>query len=412
MPKRKLIGPFTQILTMGNLPAKGPLKDHQLEIFEEGGVLVEGGLIIEIGYYHALADKYAHEKPELQEITGDFILLPGFIDAHTHMCFAGSRAADYALKVAGSQYQEILKAGGGIHHTVAQTRAATAAQLQTLLLSRCNRHLQDGVTTAEVKSGYGLSIAEELKMLEAIHQVHQNHAIDLIPTCLAAHVKPKEYASEEHYLHDITSDLFPLMKSRELSQRVDIFVEAGAFAPALARAYLQKAKAAGFYLTIHADQFTTGGSALAVEMGACSADHLEASGTDEIAALAKSNVVAVALPGASLGLGMPFTPARKLLDAGAILAIASDWNPGSAPMGDLLLQAAVIGAAEKLSMAETLAAITCRAAMALALTDRGTLSPGMLADLIAFQTSDFREILYHQGKLKPDMVWKKGNQVI
>ncbi len=161
----------------------------------------------------------------------------------------------------------------------------------------------------------------------------------------------------------------------------------------------------GFDITIHADQFTTGGSAVAVKLGAVSADHLEASRDTEIKLLANSDTVAVVLPGASLGLGMQYAPARKLLDAGACLAIASDWNPGSAPMGDLLTQAAILGAAEKLNTAETFAGLTYRAAKALNLNDRGIIAPGMRADMQAYPCSDFREILYHQGKLKPAQVW-------
>ena len=168
----------------------------------------------------------------------------------------------------------------------------------------------------------------------------------------------------------------------------------------------------GFELTLHADQFTPGGSEVAVTCGALSADHLEASGPSEVQALAQSDVVATALPGASIGLGCDFTPARALLDAGACLAIASDFNPGSAPMGDLLTQASILGAFEKLANAEVLAGITYRAARALGLSDRGRLLPGMKADLAVFPTDDFNEILYHQGQLRPSLVWKNGECVL
>jgi imidazolonepropionase len=169
--------------------------------------------------------------------------------------------------------------------------------------------------------------------------------------------------------------------------------------------YLNKAKQIGFDVTVHADQFTTGGSEVAVNMGAVSADHLEASGEQEIKLLANSNTVAAVLPGASLGLGMPYAPARKLLDAGACVAIASDWNPGSAPMGDLLMQAAAMSAAEKLSTAEVFAGLTFRAAKALRLNDRGTLTAGFRADMQAYPTDDYREILYHQGKLRSQILY-------
>jgi len=198
------------------------------------------------------------------------------------------------------------------------------------------------------------------------------------------------------------------VKKEGLSQRVDIFIDDAAFDVGSGSDFLQQAAAMGFQLTVHADQFSTGGARLAADRSALSADHLEASSAADIQYLAQSNTVGVALPGASLGLGMPFAPARALLDKGGCLAIGSDWNPGSAPMGDLLMQAAVLGAAQKLTMAESWAGITFRAARALGLTDRGTIDRGKRADIIAFPASDFREVLYHQGKLKPSFVWKGG----
>jgi len=213
-------------------------------------------------------------------------------------------------------------------------------------------------------------------------------------------------------LNEIASQLFPVLLAEKLCYRIDAFVEKSAFTPQEITPYLEKGKQLGFDLTIHADQFSTGGSELAVTLGARSADHLEASGDLEIALLANSSTVAVALPGASIGLGMAFTPARKLLDQGASLAIASDWNPGSAPMGDLLTQASILATFEKLTTAEVFAGLTFRAAAALGLTDRGKLTPGQLADFILFPTADYREILYQQGKMKPVGVWKKGEKEV
>ena len=237
--------------------------------------------------------------------------------------------------------------------------------------------------------------------------------MDLVATCLAAHTIPRDFkGSGAQYLDMLGEELLPLLLQEELTRRLDIFVEQGAFSPREAESYLRKGKSMGFDLTVHADQFTTGGSEVAIRCGALSADHLEASGPDEIGALAGSDVVATALPGASLGLGCGFTPARALLDAGACLAIASDYNPGSAPMGDLLTQAAILGTFEKLSNAEVLAGITSRAAAALGFADRGRLLPGMLADLVVFPADHFNEILYHQGQLRPSAVWKRGECIL
>ncbi|MBB5397890.1 imidazolonepropionase [Mucilaginibacter sp. AK015] len=403
---KKLIGPFTQILSLTGLPLKGALQDEQLHIIPNGGVLVERGLILAIGNFNEL--RKATPSAHIEEITGQQVLLPGFIDCHTHICFAGNRANDYAMRIAGKTYLEIAKAGGGIWDTVTQTRAADEVSLVASLLQRANRHLAEGVTTIEVKSGYGLSLDEELKQLRAIKAASAQAEVKLIPACLAAHMVPKDFiGSQAEYLQHLVNHLLPIIKQENLSNRVDIFIEQSAINTENALIYLNKAKQMGFDITVHADQFTTGGSAVAVQTGALSADHLEASGDHEIELLADSDIVAVTLPGASMGLGMPYAPARKLLNAGACLAIASDWNPGSAPMGDLLMQAAVMSAAEKLSAAEVFAGLTFRAASALKI-EGGILAPGLPADMQAYPCADYREILYYQGKLKPSQVWVGG----
>ncbi|WP_075350922.1 imidazolonepropionase [Algoriphagus marinus] len=407
MKTPKLIGPLVQMITLSGLPIKGALKDEQLEVIENAGILILNDKIIEIGDYKTLLRTYRDRRIKKIEVKGAMVALPSWIDCHTHICFAGSRAKDFAMRNAGKSYLEIAKAGGGIWDTVQSTRAADIAQLKKLTASRIQRHLKAGITTIEIKSGYGLMPSQELKMLSTIQMLKT--PADLIPTCLAAHMKPKDFiGSNEAYLSDIQHKLFPMLKTHHLSNRVDAFVEQSAFTPEEITPYLLGAKAQGFDITIHADQFTTGGSALAIKLGAKSADHLEVSGENEIQALAKSDVVSVALPGASLGIGCAFTPARKILDAGGALAIASDWNPGSAPMGNLIAQASVLAAFEKLSTAEVFAGLTFRAASALGLSDRGVLAPGMLADFNLYAVEDYQEILYQQGQLAPVQVWKKG----
>jgi imidazolonepropionase len=408
----KLIGPFKQIIPMRGLPLKGALSDHQLEIIKEGGILIENDKIQALGHFPKLMADTQGNDIEVHELTGDHTCLPGFIDAHTHICFGGSRANDYAMRNSGKTYLEISKAGGGIWDTVTQTRKATKEALIKGILKRAKRHLHNGVTTIEVKSGYGLSVPEELKMLYAIKEADQTLAADLIATCLAAHMFPKDYkGNSEDYLKEMATGLFPILKEENLANRIDAFIEEGAFTPELIAPYFNKARELGFDITVHADQFSTGGSEVAIKHNALSADHLEASTQKEVSLLAKSDVVSVALPGASIGLGCAFTPARKILDAGGALAIASDHNPGSAPMGDLLTQAAILGTFQKLSNAEVLAGITFRAAAALKLLDRGQLDKGLLADLSIFHTNDYKEVLYNQGNFKPCMVWKKGELV-
>lgn len=405
---KKLIGPFKQILPLTGMPLKGVLRDEQLHIISNGGVLVEDGLILAVGDFEEVRKQ--NPAVEKEEVTGEQVLLSGFIDCHTHICFGGNRARDYAMRIAGKTYLEIAQSGGGIWDTVTQTRLATECELEDSLAQRVNRHLAEGVTTIEVKSGYGLNVGEELKQLHAIKAASAKTNAKLVPTCLAAHMVPKDFnGSQSGYLQYVLNELLPVVKQENLANRVDIFIEQSAFDAENALFYLNKAKDMGFDITVHADQFTTAGSKVAVEVGALSADHLEASGEAEIKQLANSNTVAVTLPGASLGLGMQYAPARKLLDAGACLAIASDWNPGSAPMGDLLMQAAVMSASEKLTTAEVFAGLTYRAAAALKITNRGILAPGMLADMQAYPCADYREILYYQGKLKPSTVWTSSN---
>ncbi|RAJ02467.1 imidazolonepropionase [Chitinophaga skermanii] len=406
----QLIGPFKQILPLTGLPLKGALKDEQLKIIEEGGVIVDGRHVVAVGSFHALQEEYP--QANMQHIDYPAVLVPGFIDCHTHICFDGNRSRDYAMRIAGKSYLEIARAGGGIWDSVTKTRQASEEVLINNTVARANRHLHEGVTTIEVKSGYGLDGENELKMLRAINEASMRTEATIISTCLAAHMKPKDYeGTEEAYLQWVLDELLPTLQAENLTNRVDIFIEETAFNTQVAQTFLAAAAAKGFEITVHADQFTTGGSQVAVAVNAVSADHLEASTDAEVALLAESNTVAVVLPGASLGLGMQYAPARQLLDGGACVAIASDWNPGSAPMGDLLLQAAVMSAAQKLSAAEVFAGVTVRAAKALSLQNVGTIATGMDADLQAYPCSDYRDILYYQGKLKPVQVWKHGHPI-
>ncbi|MEP0214355.1 MAG: imidazolonepropionase [Cellulophaga sp.] len=410
--KQKLIGPFTQLLPMTGIAVKGAVTDEELVVIKNGGIIVKNNTIVAVGPYKDLLKQIDIKNTLLEEVKGDSVCLPGFIDSHTHICFGGTRANDYAMRNAGKTYLEISKAGGGIWDTVTQTRKASILELEEGITKRANKHLKNGVTTIEVKSGYGLSVYEELKMLRAIKNVDNKIKADLISTCLAAHMHPKDYnGTASEYLKEISISLFPLLKEERLTTRIDAFIEEGAFTAEVIAPYFKKAKEMGFTITVHADQFSTGGSKVAVDYDAVSADHLEASTDEEIKILAKSDVISTALPGASIGLGCAFTPARKLLDAGGAVAIASDHNPGSAPMGDLLTQASILGTFQKLSNAEVLSGITFRAAAALSLKDRGALNNGFMADFIAFPTSNYKEILYLQGQLKPSYVWKKGTKI-
>ncbi|KUY19477.1 imidazolonepropionase [Elizabethkingia miricola] len=405
----KIIGPFKQVVTLANLPLRGSLKDEQLEIIENAGILIESCKIVKVDNFETLRKEFPNVT--LEETEGEQIAMPAFTDCHTHICFAGNRTNDFSMRNAGKTYLEIAESGGGIWSSVKHTREATEEELHKTLCTRIDDLVRQGVTTIEIKSGYGLKLDCELKMLRAINHAKEKTPAKLIPTCLAAHMKPKDFMGDsEEYLNYVLEYVLPVVQEEHLAERVDIFIEKSAFQPEESKAFLQKAKAMGFEITVHADQFTPGSSRVAVECGAKSADHLEATSDEDIDYLAKSNTVAVALPGASIGLGDSFAPARKILDAGGILAIATDWNPGSAPMGKLVTQASILATFQKLSTAEVLAGITFRSAYALGFEDRGVLSEGKRADMVCFKTDNYQNVLYRQGALEPCAVYIKGEK--
>lgn len=406
----KLIGPFKQIVTLNNLPLRGKISDDGLEIIQNGGIIIHRNLFEEANDFEKLKQKYPNA--ELYLIENDQIAIPSFVDAHTHICFAGNRSNDFAMRNSGKSYLEIAESGGGIWSSVLHTRAASEEELTEFTLLRINELIKQGVTTIEIKSGYGLNLDEELKMLRTIKKASKKTEATIVPTCLSAHLKPKDFSgNSEEYLNYILTEILPKVKEENLANRVDIFIENSAFQPEESKIFLEKAKQLGFQITVHADQFTSGSSKIAVEIGAKSADHLEAAIDGDIDFLANSETVAIALPGASLGLGEAFSPARKILDKGGIFAIATDWNPGSAPMGNLIAQASILAVYQKLTTAEVLAAITFRAAFALNLEDRGMIAKGKKADFITYETDNFQNILYYQGSLKPKNVYIDGRLI-
>lgn len=408
--EKRLIGPFSQMLTMDGMPDRGAIKDREMPVLEQGGLVIENGMIQKVGKFEDLKGGF---DGKITKLSPGKVVLPGFIDCHTHIAYAGSRAKDFALRNAGTSYLEIAAAGGGIWSTVEATRGASSERLVQGIKDRVALLSRQGITTIEVKSGYGLSVEQELRLLRSIKEAARELKVDLIATCLAAHSFPKDFAGgRDDYLQEIIDRLFPILKEEQLANRVDAFVEKTAFSAEEIQKYFAIAKEMGFDITVHADQFTVSGSEVALEFEAISADHLEVTDDLQISKLSKSQVIPVALPGASLGIGCDFTPARKLLDAGCSLAIATDWNPGSAPMGDLIAQASILATYEKLSTAEVLAAVTYRAAQALGLHDRGCLREGMLADFTVYYMSDYQEILYHQGQMRPDEVWKNGKRLV
>ncbi|HXH88666.1 MAG TPA: imidazolonepropionase, partial [Gaiellaceae bacterium] len=315
----------------------------------------------------------------------------GLVDCHTHPAFGGDRVSEFSLRAAGASYEELHAEGGGILSTVTATRSAGEAGLRTAVGRHRDWMLRAGTTTFEGKSGYGLDRETELASLRSIA------AAGGIPTWLGAHAVPPEYTDADSYLDYVLSDVLP--EAAELAEAADVFLERGAFDATQARRYLEACRSAGLALRIHGDQFTEAGAIpLAIELGARSVDHLEATGPDGISALSASEVVGVLLPASALFLGRPMPPARALVDAGAAIALATDFNPGSAFCESLPLVCSLAATQLKLSPAEALAACTVNAAHVLGRGDTlGRLAPGYVADVVLLDAPDWRYLAYHLG---------------
>jgi imidazolonepropionase len=333
-------------------------------------------------------------------------ILPGFVDCHTHLVYAGSRAHEFELRLKGASYEDIAKAGGGILSTVRATRAEGEDGLRTIVERHRGWMLRHGTTTFEAKSGYGLDRDTELASLRAIRSAGG------IPTWLGAHAIPPEFDGDaDAYLDFAFTEVLP--EAATLAEAADVFLERGAFDAAQARRYLEACRAAGLALRLHGDQFTEQGAiALAIELGARSVDHLEATGSDGVRTLAASRTVGVLLPASALFLGRPMPPGRALVDAGAAVVIATDFNPGSAFCESLPLCCSLAATQLKLSPAEALAACTVNAAHVLGRADRlGRLAPGFRADIVLLDAPDWRYLAYHLGGDLVDRVVLAGEPV-
>jgi imidazolonepropionase len=376
----------------------------ELVVVERGFVLCDGDRIARVGPMAELAS--ADVPPDAVELDGrGSSALPGLVDCHTHACFAGDRAEEFALRAGGASYEELHAAGGGILATVRATRAAGEEGLARALGRHRAWMLARGTTTFEAKSGYGLDRETELAQLRTIA------AAGGVPTWLGAHAFPPEFPDADAYLDMALAEVLP--EAATLAEAADVFLERGAFDAPQARRYLEACAAAGLALRLHADQFTeAGGIPLALELGARSADHLEATGSDGVRALAGSDVTAVLLPVAALFLGRPMPPARALVDAGAAVALATDFNPGSAFCESLPVVMSLACTQLGLAPAEALAACTVNAAHVLGRSDRlGRLSPGFAADVVLLDVSDWRYLPYHLGGEHVAAVVKEGEVV-
>jgi imidazolonepropionase len=341
-------------------------------------------------------------------------VLPGLVDSHTHLLFAGWREDEFEQRLQGLSYQDIAARGGGINATVQRVRRATRDELKQLARPRLDRLLRFGVTTVEVKSGYGLTLADELKCLEAIAELNAEGPVELVPTFLGAHAVPPEFRSDRAgYLRLLMDEMLPEVARCRLAEFCDVFCETGVFSVAESENILARARALGFGLKLHADELSPlGGAELAARLGAVSADHLLCITDAGIDALAASGTVATLLPGTAFFLGLPYAPARRLIERGVCVALASDCNPGTCPTENLPLVGTMACTQMKMLPAEALTAMTLHAAAALGRSDRlGSLEAGKQADLVILDVPDYRHLFYHFGVNHVWRVIKRGRVV-
>lgn len=408
----------SQLVTCASSVVKRGLAMLDVGAIEDGAVAIADGRFVAIGVSNDILGKYssenivdAHEK----------VVVPGFVDPHTHIVYAGDRLNEFELKIRGADYLEILTSGGGILSTVRKTREASIEELVELALDRLDKMLVCGTTTCEIKTGYGLDVESELKMLSVIDELSNQHPIEIVPTLLAAHAIPPEHKdNSDAYVDLICSDILPKAwgwyENSQFFERgapfsVDVFAEKNTYTVEQSRRIFEAASAYGFKIKAHVDQFTNlGGSRLGIESGALSIDHLDAISDEEIGLLAKSNTVGIVIPTENFSAGKSqFANARKMIDSGCAIAISTDYNPGSAPCPSMPMAMAISCRYQKLSPSEVLNASTINAAHAIGLGDHhGSIEVGKVADALILDTKDFRALMYEFGGNIVDSVIKNG----
>jgi imidazolonepropionase len=409
MASKKLFRNIDEILTLEGASARQGrgIREEHLSIKQNYAIFSVGGVIEWIGPNNKVPKDIAKQKVKEVSLKGSTVL-PGFVECHTHSVFAGSRAAEFEMRNQGVSYQEISAKGGGILSTVKAVREISPKKLLELTQSRVDEFIRQGVTTLEIKSGYGLTLKDEMKMLEVAKKIDGPR---VITTFLGAHAKSKEFETYEAYLDYLTEGLQEI-KKKKLSNRVDIFIEKGFFEKDSGQKYLEKARELGFQITIHADQLSlSGGSEVAVGVQALSADHLICVDEAQIQKLAKSEVTCVLLPAADLYMKCAYPPARKLIEAGARVALATDFNPGTSPTQDLNLVGLLARLEMKMTLPEVICAYSVSAAHALGLqTETGSLEVGKCADFVC-SSDDWQNLFYQIGRSSITHVFQNGEIV-
>jgi imidazolonepropionase len=412
-----LITGASQLLT---LRGGGPRRGHSLSklgIVEDGAILVQAGKIAAVGSRAQVeALKVARRTDKLD--VGGRAVLPGFVDSHTHLIHAASRAEEYELKIQGASYQEIARKGGGILNSVKKLRAVTAEELKMRARAALEEFASYGTTTVEAKSGYGLDVASELKILRLQRELNGEQPLEIVSTFLGAHVVPAEFRGKpngaERYIEILLTQMLPGVANAKLAEFCDVFCDRGAFTRSQSKKILSAGQQQGLKPRLHAEQLSrTEATQLGVELAAASCDHLEQVNAADIQALAKSRTVATLLPGCDFHLGWKnYAPARALMDAGAIVALATDYNPGTSPTVSMPMVLSLACTQLRMSPAEAIAASTINAAYALRREKRiGSLEIGKQADLAVFEVEDYREIPYYFGMQRCWMTMKGGEIV-
>jgi imidazolonepropionase len=409
-----LITGAAQILTLrGSSPRRGNSLS-KLGIVKDGAILIRDGRIVAVGTRTKVESRKDARSAEKIDMGGR-VVLPGFVDSHTHLIHAASRAEEYELKIQGASYEEIARKGGGILNSVKKLRAAGAETLKNRALAALNEFASYGTTTVEAKSGYGLDLTSELKILRLQEELKLEQPLEIVSTFLGAHVVPAEFRSKpggnERYIELLLKQLLPRIVKENLAEFCDVFCDRGAFTKKESQRILSKAKEDGLTPRLHAEQLSrTGATQLGIQLGAASCDHLEQINAADIRALAHSNTVATLLPGCDFHLGWKnYAPARKLIDGGAVVALATDFNPGTSPTVSMPMILSLACTHLRMSPAEAITAATINAAYALKRHKRlGSLEAGKQADIAVFEVEDYREIPYYFGMQRCWMTLKNG----
>lgn len=411
--KKRYIRHASELVTcQGSAPKKGH-EMSEIGLILDGGVLIHDQKIFAVGKTEELDKLIDLSEYDVMDASGKTVL-PGFVDSHTHFIFGGYRAEEFSWRLKGDTYMSIMERGGGINATVSPTREATLEELTSIGRERLNRMLEFGVTTVEGKSGYGMDRETELKQLRAMKQLNASHPVDIVTTFLGPHsVLPQYKGKEREFIDMLLTDVMPVVREEQLAEFADIFCEKGVFGIEDSEYYLTKAKEMGFKLKVHADEmFSLGGAELASRTGACSADHLLKASDEGIRQMAEAGVISTLLPATAFCLKEPFAPARKMIDNGCAVALASDLNPGSCFTNSIPLLVALGCIYMDMSIEEVISALTINGAAAVGRADTiGSLEKGKNADIVILKYPSVHYMPYHTAINLVETVIKNGETV-